>query len=274
MVVALRIVLSQIFGEDVMAGGGKAVGAHTTVVTFFVSSLACRGKTNNHVARTDVRIVDDISTFHTAGDGGVDDDRPYQIAHVGRLTPCGIYADTHLTQFGQQLVRAVDDGRDYLTRDEHLIASDGTGNEDVVYGTDTEQVVGVHHNGILGDAFPYGKIASLFPVHVSQCRLGASAVGMHDVTVLRIATQNIGNNLTEGLWEDALVDVLDGVVYVFFGGTHAAHHISVLFHISYFSFSCQNSQLTKACRSSISSPFFTSAPCSAPLRINSVWSGL
>ena len=36
----------------------------------------------------------------------------------------------------------------------------------------------------------------------------------------------------------------------------------------------QNSQLAMACMCSISSPFFTTAPCSAPRRMNWVSSGL
>ena len=53
---------------------------------------------------------------------------------------------------------------------------------------------------------------------------------MHDVTILRVAAQNVGYDLAESLREDTLVDVLDGIVHVFLGGTHTAHHISVVSH--------------------------------------------
>ena len=59
---------------------------------------------------------------------------------------------------------------------------------------------------------------------------------MHDVEVLRVSAQNVWDYLAEGLWKDSFVDVLDGVVHVFFGSTNAAKHISII-HFS-FRFSC------------------------------------
>ena len=53
---------------------------------------------------------------------------------------------------------------------------------------------------------------------------------MHDVAILRIASQNVGNNFAESLWEDSLVNILDGIMHIFLGGTHTAHHISVVAH--------------------------------------------
>ena len=50
---------------------------------------------------------------------------------------------------------------------------------------------------------------------------------MHDVAIVGVAAENVGNDLTESLWKNAFVDVLDGVVNVFFGSAHAAHHVSV-----------------------------------------------
>ena len=57
---------------------------------------------------------------------------------------------------------------------------------------------------------------------------------MHDVAVLRVAAQNIRYNLAESLWENTLVDVLNGVVYVFFSCAHSAHHIAIVAHFSIF----------------------------------------
>ena len=54
---------------------------------------------------------------------------------------------------------------------------------------------------------------------------------MHDVAVLRVAAQNIRYNLAESLWEDTLVDVLDGVVNVLLCCAYTAHHISIVTHI-------------------------------------------
>ena len=91
---------------------------------------------------------------------------------------------------------------------------------------------------------------------------------MHDITILGISAQDIRDDLAESLREDSLVNVLNSGVHVFFGGTHATHHISVV-HI-YFSFPFQNSHEANACKSNISSPFLTSAPRSAPLRMKRV----
>ena len=60
------------------------------------------------------------------------------------------------------------------------------------------------------------------------------------------------------------------------------NYIRILVHHSIFrmnqfyfcSSPSQNSQLAKACRRSISRPFFTIAPCSRPFAINKVSSGL
>jgi hypothetical protein len=51
---------------------------------------------------------------------------------------------------------------------------------------------------------------------------------MHDITIVRITPENIGDDLTKSLREDTLIDVLDGIVHVFFGCTDATHHISVV----------------------------------------------
>ena len=151
-----------------MTGTGQTVAAHTAVVFFFVSSLSATAQTDDHVARTDVRIVDHIAAFHTAGHGRVNDNGAHQVAYVGSFTAGCVDAYTHFSHFGQQLVGAVDDGADYFARNQHLVSSDGRGYQNVVYGTHTQQVVGVHDQGILCNAFPNRKVAGFFPIHVSQ----------------------------------------------------------------------------------------------------------
>jgi hypothetical protein len=53
---------------------------------------------------------------------------------------------------------------------------------------------------------------------------------VHDVTILRISSQDIWDNLTESLWENTFIDVLDGVVYIFLRCRYAALHISLVTH--------------------------------------------
>ena len=51
---------------------------------------------------------------------------------------------------------------------------------------------------------------------------------MHDVAILWIASEDVGDDFAEGLREDTLVYVFDGVVHVFLGGADAAHHIPLV----------------------------------------------
>ena len=230
VVEALWVFLSQVLGEDIVASAGQAIATHTTIVLLLVSSLTGRGQTHDDITRTDVGIVDDIAALHAASHGRVNDDGAYKVAHVCGLTTSRIDADAHLTHLVEELIGTIDDGGDYLARYEHLVASDGRRDEDVVNGTYTEQVVGVHHHGILSDSLPDGEVASFLPIHVSQARLGTCTIGVHDVTILRVAAQDVWYNLAESLWEDTLVDVLDGVVHIFFCCAHTAHHISIVAH--------------------------------------------
>ena len=68
---------------------------------------------------------------------------------------------------------------------------------------------------------------------LAEAGLRSGSVGMHDVSVLRITPEDVWDNLAESLREDALVDVLDGVVHVFFRCTHAPHHISVVHNLRF-----------------------------------------
>ena len=235
VVITLGIVLGQILRKHIMAGRSQTVGAHTTVIAFLISGLPCAGESHNHISRADIRIVDHIAALHAASDRRVDDDGAYQVTHIGGLSTCRIDADTHLAEFCEQFVSTIDNRRDDLTRHQHLVTSDRRRYEDIIHSTHAEQIVSVHHNGILGDTFPYGEVASLLPVHIRQTRLCASTVSVHDIAILGVTSQDVGDDLAERLWEDALVDVLDGVVYVLLGGTYAAHHISVV-HILIFLF--------------------------------------
>jgi hypothetical protein len=53
---------------------------------------------------------------------------------------------------------------------------------------------------------------------------------MHDVAVLRIAAENVRNDLAECFWENSLVDVLDSVVDIFLGSGNSTLHISLITH--------------------------------------------
>jgi hypothetical protein len=56
---------------------------------------------------------------------------------------------------------------------------------------------------------------------------------MHDVAILGVAAQNVGDYLTKSLREKSLVYVLDGIMHIFFGSGHSAHHVSLVAHNGY-----------------------------------------
>jgi hypothetical protein len=49
---------------------------------------------------------------------------------------------------------------------------------------------------------------------------------VHDVTVLGVTAQDIGDDLTEGLGIKTFVNVLDGVVHILLGCRYATQHIT------------------------------------------------
>ena len=212
------IFFGQILGENIVSRRSEAVRAHSAVVAVFVSRLTRRGKSHDDVAQADSGIVDDFRAFHTARNRRIDDNRAHEVAHIRRFAASRIDSDAHFAQFGEQFVGAVDDGGNDLAWNQQFIASDGRTDEDVVRRAHAEQVVGVHHDGILSNAFPYAQIARFAPVHVGQRRLRSGTVGVHDVAIVGVAAENIGDNLAKCLWIKALVDVFNGGVDVFFCG--------------------------------------------------------
>ena len=125
MVIALWIFLSQILCEDIVAGTCQSVAAHATIVLMLISSLPRGTETHNDITRTDVGIVDDILALHAASDSGVNDDGTYQIADICSFTTGCIYAYTHFTEFGQQFICSVDDGRNHFSWYKQLVTADG-----------------------------------------------------------------------------------------------------------------------------------------------------
>jgi len=75
----------------------QAVAAHAAVVRGFVSALSVRGQADNDIAGADMGVVDDVCSFHSTGDGAVNDDGPDKVAHVGCFTTGAVYTDTHVS---------------------------------------------------------------------------------------------------------------------------------------------------------------------------------
>ena len=228
MVETFGIALCQVFSKDIVARRRESVAAHSAVVGGFVRSLSRRRESHDDVAGTDVGIVDDVASFHATSHRAIYNNRAHQVAHIGSFPAGCVDAHTHFAQLREQLVRAVDDGTDHLAGNEHFVAANGRRHQDIVDRSDTQQIVCVHNEGILRDSFPHRQVAGLFPVEIGQTRLGSGAVGVHNVAIVGVAAEDVGNDFTESLRKQSFVDVADGCVHIFFHCAHAAHHVSLI----------------------------------------------
>ena len=77
--------------------------------------------------------------------------------------------------------------------------TDGGRKEDVVTSADANKVVKVHDDGILGNATPNRCVASFLPVHISQRRLCARTVRVHNVTVFWFPNPTGNTQIKEGV---------------------------------------------------------------------------
>ena len=231
MVVAHGVLGGVELGKDVVACRCEAVAAHAAVVLRLVGCLAVGGEAYDDISGVDVCVVDDVGTAHAGGDGGVDDDGANKVAYVGCFAACEVDANAQVAHLLEELLGAVDNGADDLAGYEVLVAANGGGEQYVVDGTHAKQVVEVHDYGVDGDAFPHAHVASLFPVEIGERRFGAGAVGVHDVAVVVVAPEIVGDDFAEGFREEPFVDVFDGVVYVFFRGGDSAKVVFQGIHI-------------------------------------------
>ena len=70
----------------------------------------------------------------------------------------------------------------------YLVSSDGTAYQNIVHCTYAQQVVGIHDKCILGNTFPYAKVAGFFPVHICQAGFRSGTIGMHDIAIFWVAS--------------------------------------------------------------------------------------
>mmetsp|Transcript_28730 Transcript_28730/g.53874 ORF Transcript_28730/g.53874 Transcript_28730/m.53874 type:complete len:202 (+) Transcript_28730:666-1271(+) len=197
-----------------MARGSQPIAANTAVVVVLVAGSTGGRQCHDDVASADVGIVNHFISRHLRGHCGVNDNGSDKVAHVRRLPASENDADSVSVQLIHQACCAANDGSDHLSWDEVLIPADGTGQQDVVRDAHAQQVVQVHDQSILGDAFPDGDVARLLPVDVGQRRLRPGSIGVHHNGLRWIAGDEVRNHLAEGPREKALVHVLDGCMDV------------------------------------------------------------
>ena len=53
------------------------------------------------------------------------------------------------------------------------------------------QVIQVHHHRIPGNPFPYVGVPCLFPIQISQSRLGPGTIRMNQIAEIGVTAQNI-----------------------------------------------------------------------------------
>ena len=72
------------------------------------------------------------------------------------------------------------------------------------------------------------RVAGLFVVQVGEGRLGAGAVGVDNITLVGIAGEDVGTDLTERTGKDAAVELVHNGVDFGLGGGHAALGVAIL----------------------------------------------
>ena len=160
--------LCKVLCKHIVTGTGKTVTSHSSVVLLLVSCLTERCKTHDHVARTDIRVVDNIAALHTASHSRVNDDSTDEVSHIRSLATCRINAYAHLAEFSEKFVCSVDDCADHLTRNKELVTTDSRRYEDIVHSTHAKKVIDVHDEGILSNAFPHAQVSCFLPVKICE----------------------------------------------------------------------------------------------------------
>ena len=239
LVVRHRIFLGIEMGKDVMPCRGEAVAPHSSVVGFLISRLTVGGKSHYHVAGLDVPVVYHFAALHPRAHRGIHYDGPHQVSHVGCLSSCQVDANSQLSHLCQEFLGAVDDGGYYLAGHQVLVPSYRRRKQYIVGSSDAQQVVEVHHHRVDGYPFPHAQVARLFPVEVGQTRLRSRTVGMHDVAIVLVAAQQVGQYLAKCFRIQSFVYVLYGVVHILLVRTHAS--CVIFFHILGYLFNSHNS---------------------------------
>ena len=223
----LRIFLEVIRAEQVVARAGQAIAADAGVLKSFVSGLAGGGEADDGEAGLDVGIIDHVFAIHHDDCAGVHGDGASEVADVGCFTAAAVHADAVVAHGGEKVFGARNELAESFAWDGAGIAVDGAGNEDAVDRTNAEQVVDVHDKTVLCGLAEACRIACFFVMQVSEGRLGAGAIGVNDVTLLRVACEDIGTDLAERTGKDATVELIHDCVDFGLGGGDAALGVAI-----------------------------------------------
>ena len=218
----LGIFLEIIRAEQVVPCAGQAVAADAGIFKGFVGGLAGGCEADDCEAGLDVGIIDHVFAIHHHDCAGINGDGAGEIADVGCFAAAAMDADAVVAHGGEEIFGAGNELAECFAGNGAGVAVDGAGNEDAVDRADAEQVVDIHDEAVLSGLAEASRVAGFFVVQVSEGRLRAGAVGVDDVTLVGIASEDVGTDLAERTGKDATVELVhDGVDFGLGGGDAA-----------------------------------------------------
>ena len=224
----LGIFLEIVRAEQVVACAGQAVAADARVFESFVGGLAGRGEADDGEAGLDVGIVDHVFAVHHHDGAGIDGDGAGEVADVGGFAAAAVHADAVVAHGGEEVFGAGNELAECFAGNGAGVAVDGAGNEDAIDRADAEQVVDIHDEAVLSGLAEACRVAGLFVVQVGEGRLGAGAVGVDDITLVGIASEDVGTDLAERTGKDAAVELVHDGVDFGLGGGDAALGVAIV----------------------------------------------
>jgi len=179
-----------------VAGSGQAIRADAAVFPGLVGGLAKRSQADNGQAGADLGGMDHLAAFQADDHRGITDHGPDQVPDIGSLAAGHFNRHALRGQGINDLVITGDNRRQSRRIDAVGIAADRIGDLEIVNGSNTEQVIGIHDQGVLGDPAIPGWIAC-FPGHqVGHGRFRPGPVSMDGTAIIRI-TRQVRDDLAE-----------------------------------------------------------------------------
>ena len=223
----LRIFIEVIRAEQIVTCAGETVAADAGIFKGFVGGLAGRGEADDGEAGLDVGIIDHVFAVHHNDCAGIHGDSAGEIADVGCFAAAAVHADAIVTHGGEEVFGAGNELAKGFAGDRAGVAVDCAGDQDAIDSADAEQVVDVHDETVLCGLAEACRIAGLLIVQVGKSRLGAGAVGVNNITLLGVACEDVGADLTERTGKDAAVELIHDCVDFGLGGGDAALGVAI-----------------------------------------------
>lgn len=213
--------------EQIVARAGQTVATDAGVFESFIAGLPGRGEAHDGETGFNLGVIDHIAAVHDDDGTGVDCYGAGQIADVGCFTAATVDADAVVAEGGKKVFGAGDELGQGFAGNGAGVTVDRTGNEDAIDCADAEQVVDIHDEAVLGGLAKASRVAGFAVVEVGEGTLRTGSVRVNDITLFRVAGQDVGPDLTESTREDAAVQLIHNRVDFGFRGGDAALGIPV-----------------------------------------------